>query len=79
MGLTLQNSTTFLHKELLFGADNDSLSHSFIPNQYFGENTRTDVNYCLKFKSTIRTSDLEKLSTQVFRVQIWLFCSCVII
>lgn len=49
----LQNSATFLHKELLFGAGNDRLSHSFIPDQYFGKNTRDDVHYCLKFKSSV--------------------------
>lgn len=54
VGLPLQNSSiAFLHKELLFGAGNDRLTHSFIPNQHFGENTRGDVNYCLKCKSTV--------------------------
>lgn len=49
----LPNSTTFLHKELLFGAGNDRLSHSFIPDQYFEKNTRDDVHYCLKCKSRV--------------------------
>lgn len=68
-----------MHKELLFEAGNDRLTHCCIPNQYFGENTRADVNHCLQCKSTVWTTDLEKLSIQDFRVWIWLFCTWVII
>lgn len=45
-----QSSTTFLHKELLFGADDDKCRHSFIPSQYFGENTIGDGDYSLTLK-----------------------------
>ena len=42
-----------VHKELLFEAGNDRLTHCFIPNQYFGENSRADANHCLQCKSTV--------------------------
>lgn len=54
VGLPLQRrDITFVHKELLFEAGNDRLTLCFIPNQYFGENTRGDVNHCLQCESTI--------------------------
>lgn len=74
MELPWQNSATFLHRQLLFGADNDRVSHGFIPHQYFGENTEVMGITVLNLKALPLTTDLEKLSIQGFRRY-----SCVIV